>query len=74
MLIKCEMIVNVGDIIYDHNNAILGKCCHKTNNNREFNICLENGPYIIWIKGSCFKKNKKLIFADGEQLVYFKDK
>ena len=47
MLIKCEMIVNVGDIIYDHNNAILGKCCHKTNNNREFNICRKRSIYYL---------------------------
>ena len=49
-LFDCYDIVKKGDIVFDHANKILGTCCYKEKDGKDF-ICLEQGPYIIWIKG-----------------------
>ena len=69
---ECHDIVKKGDIIFDHANKILGNCCYKEKDGKNF-ICLEKGTYIIWIKGYCMKHKNGWLFIEGEKKVYYKD-
>ena len=78
MSVECFFILKKGDVVYDYDKTILGKCCYKTISNGKKMVCLENGPYIIWIHGKCMikkhnKNSQKFIFTEGDKIVYYKD-
>lgn len=78
MSVDCYFMLNKGDIVYDFDSTILGKCCHKSINGGKKMVCLENGPYIIWIEGKCYVKKQvgkpsRFVFSDGEKTVFYKD-
>ena len=69
---KCYDIINLGDIVYDYNDIPLGKCFFKSKDDKD-HICLENGKFIIWINGFCFKNKKGWMFCEGDKKIFYKD-